>query len=179
MSSKKLLFDEKEVYHTLLRLTHEILERISAHSDLAIIGIKEGGARLANRLGELIKREAKINPPIGFLDITLYRDDITIRDDKPVVKSTEISFDVTGKTILLVDDVIFTGRTVRAALDAIIDLGRPKAIKLVVLIDRGERELPIAPDFVGKVVPMAMPRKIKVEFGKSIGKDKVYIIQEK
>lgn len=178
MSSKKLLFDEKEVYHTLLRLTHEILERTPAHSDLAIIGIKEGGASLANRLAELIKREAKISPPVGFLDITLYRDDIAIRDDKPIVRSTEIAFDVTDKTILLVDEVIFTGRTIRAALDAIMDFGRPKAIKLVALIDRGERELPIAPDFVGKVVPTAMPRKIRVEFGKSIGKDKVYVVRE-
>jgi len=178
MGGKKLLFNEKEVYHTLLRLTHEILERIPDWSDLAVIGIKEGGAYLANRLVELIEREAKTSLPIGYLDITLYRDDIAMRDDKPVVHSTEINFDVTKKTILLVDEVIFTGRTIRAALDAIMDLGRPKAIKLVALIDRGKRELPIAPDFTGKVVPAAAPRKIRVEFGKTVGKDKVYITQE-
>jgi len=178
MAAKKLLFGEKEVYHTLLRLTHEILERIQDHDNLAVVGIKEGGAHLAKRIAELLEREGGISPELGFLDITLYRDDITIRDDKPVVRSTEIDFDVTNKTIILVDDVIFTGRTVRAALDAIMDLGRPKAIKLAVLIDRGNRELPIAPDFTGKVVPTALPRKIEVVFGKQIGKDKVYIIQE-
>jgi len=178
MSARRLLFGEKEVYHTLLRLTHEILEHTRDRSDLAVVGIKVGGAHLAKRLVELIKREGKVEPKLGFLDITLYRDDIAIRDDKPIVRGTEVEFDISKKTVILVDDVIFTGRTVRAALDAIMDLGRPKAIKLVVLIDRGERELPIAPDFVGKVVPTALPRKILVAFGKTIGKDKVYVIQE-
>jgi pyrimidine operon attenuation protein / uracil phosphoribosyltransferase len=177
MSSKVL--DEKGIKRTLQRISHEILEKNQGSEDLIIIGIKTRGAFLAERIAENIKKIEKIDIPVGAIDITLYRDDLTEVAEQPVLHSTEIDMDITGKKIILVDDVLFTGRTVRCALDELIDFGRPANIQLAVLIDRGHRELPIRPDFVGKNIPTSKKQKVEVKIKEVDKVEEVEVLTEK
>ena len=159
------------------RMAHEIAERQKDLPDLVFIGIRTRGVplaeRLARRLGDLVERPF----PVGTLDITLYRDDLSLVAPQPLLKKTEIEFDLAGRTVLLCDDVLYTGRTIRAALDGIIDLGRPRALRLAVLIDRGHREVPIEANYVGKSVPTAEREAIKVMFQETDGADEVWILE--
>ncbi|MGA1862799.1 bifunctional pyr operon transcriptional regulator/uracil phosphoribosyltransferase PyrR [Deferribacter thermophilus] len=172
---EKEILNTHELDNMLTRLTFQILEKFSDFENTKIIGIKRRGAILADRIHEKIKQFKNFNIDIGYLDITLYRDDLTEISEFPILRGTEINFDVKNKNIILIDDVIFTGRTVRAALDAIIDYGRPKKIILAVLIDRGHRELPIQPDFKGKYVPTSLDERINVKLKEIDGIDSVSI----
>jgi pyrimidine operon attenuation protein/uracil phosphoribosyltransferase len=144
---------------------------------LALLGIRTRGVPLARRIAQRIKEFEGSTVPVGELDITLYRDDLSAKQDQPIVRPTELSFSVRGKKIVLIDDVLFTGRTVRAAMDAVIDLGRPRTIQLAVLVDRGHRELPIRADYVGKNVPTALSEQISVRLTEVDGCDEVLILQ--
>lgn len=159
LTGPKILMDKNEMALTLKRLAHEIIERSKNIGSLAVIGIQTRGVPLGRRICELIRRITKTQVPFGILDITLYRDDVDSISNQPLVKETEIPFDVKDRSIILVDDVLFTGRTVRAAIDEIMDFGRPKNIRLLVLIDRGGRELPIQPDMVGKHYPTSREKE--------------------
>jgi pyrimidine operon attenuation protein/uracil phosphoribosyltransferase len=156
---------KKDIDRTLLRIAHEIIEKNKGVEDLGIIGIKTRGEYLAKRIANYIYNIEKINIPVGVLDITLYRDDLKEKQPQAIVVKTEIPFQVLEKKILLVDDVLYTGRTIRAAMDAIVDLGRPRSIQLAVLIDRGHREFPIRADYVGKNVPTSRREFVKVRLG--------------
>jgi len=175
MSVKRIILDEKGIERTLTRIAHEIIERNYGTRDLALIGIHTGGVPLAHRLKEKMKAIEGHDVPEGCLDITLYRDDWSRLSRFPIVKDTNIPFSTDDKTVILVDDVLFTGRTVRAALDAISDLGRPKAVQLVVLVDRGLRELPIQPDFVGIKVDSSHDQHVNVILKEIAGRDEVVI----
>ncbi len=164
------------IRRALTRISHEIIERNKGTHNLALIGIRTRGVPLAQRIAQKIAEIEQVELPVGVLDISLYRDDLTSLADQPIVNKTEITFPVARKTIVLVDDVIYTGRTVRAALDGIIDLCRPNAIQLAVLIDRGHRELPIRADFVGKNVPTSRQELIAVCLTEVDGEDGVYIM---
>ena len=157
--------NEKDINRTLLRISHEIIEKNKGVKDLGIIGIKTRGEYLARRISDHIYHIEKITIPVGVLDITLYRDDLKEKQPNAIVMKTEIPFQIAEKKILLVDDVLYTGRTIRAAMDAIVDLGRPQCIQLAVLIDRGHREFPIRADYVGKNVPTSFREIIKVRLG--------------
>ncbi len=150
MKEKARIMDKDGLLRTLTRMAHEILEKNKGTKDLVIVGIRTRGAHLAFRLAELMEKIDGHKPPVGVLDITLYRDDLSSIAQQPVVHKTEIDFDIQNKKVILVDDVLYTGRTVRAALDELIDFGRPLFIQLAVLVDRGHRELPIRADYVGK-----------------------------
>ena len=176
MKSKVLSGQDFE--RTLTRLAHEIIEHNKGVETIALVGIRTRGEFLAKRLAAKISQIEKKEVHIGFLDITLYRDDLRQRPDQPILKGTEINFDVTGKNIILVDDVLFTGRTIRAALDSLIDLGRPATIQLAVLVDRGHRELPIKADFVGKNIPTAMDEEVNVMMKELDGEDNVVVTQQ-
>jgi pyrimidine operon attenuation protein/uracil phosphoribosyltransferase len=178
MRQKAKILDKDTIKRTLMRIAHEILEKNKGMRDLCIVGIRNRGAHLAKRLGDCIKGIEGQDVPVGILDITLYRDDLTLIAPQPVVHKTEIDFDIVDKNIVLVDDVLFTGRTVRAALDALIDFGRPKTIQLAVLIDRGHRELPIRADYVGKNIPTANNEMIEVRLAEVDGVDEVVIIEK-
>ncbi len=171
------LMDEAAIRRGLTRIAHEILEKNKGVSDLVLVGIKTRGIYIANRLSEKIKQIEGVDVPVGELDITLYRDDLTEKQDGPKVQGSEIPFSITGKKIILVDDVLFTGRTVRAALDALVDIGRSQMIQLAVLVDRGHRELPIRPDYVGKNVPTSKSEKIVVYLQEIDSQDEVKIMQ--
>ncbi|HHV77014.1 MAG TPA: bifunctional pyr operon transcriptional regulator/uracil phosphoribosyltransferase PyrR [Syntrophothermus lipocalidus] len=175
MIEKNRIMDEAGIRRALTRISHEIIERNKGVSDLAMVGIRRRGGPLAERIAQKIKEIEGVEIPVGVLDITLYRDDLTTLASQPMVHRTEVPFDVTGKVIVLTDDVLYTGRTVRAALDALIDLGRPKCIQLAVLIDRGHRELPIKADYVGKNVPTSRKEIITVRMKEIDGKDEVVI----
>ncbi len=174
-----LIMDEKTIRRILIRIAHEIIERNKGAENLGIIGIKTRGAYLAERLAKLIQEIEEVEVPLGFMDITLYRDDIQTKLDQPIVQKTEVMFDVADKIIILVDDVLFTGRTIRAALDQIIDFGRPKLIQLAVLVDRGHRELPIRADYIGKNIPTALNEQVKLKLKEFNGEDSVSIEKEK
>ena len=173
--SRQKIMDAATVRRALTRIGHEILERNGGAKDLVIIGIKSRGAPLADRIAKVIEDIEKVKVPVGYLDITFYRDDFQTAFDQPVVQRTEIIFDIAGKTVVLVDDVLYTGRTIRSALDALIDLGRPHAIQLAVLVDRGHRELPIRADFVGKNVPTAPTEQVDVRLREIDKADSVVI----
>lgn len=162
MNIKTEIMDEKALDRALTRISHEIIERNKGIEDLVLLGIKTRGVTLANRLCEKMRSIEGNELPVGSLDITRYRDDIREVIDIPQVSTTDISFAITGKKVILVDDVLYTGRTVRAAMDAIVDIGRPLSIQLAVLIDRGHRELPIRADYVGKNVPTARSEMVIV-----------------
>lgn len=162
MKEKAEIMDGKGMSRALVRIAHEIIEKNKGVSDMAVVGIKRRGVPLAQRLADEIAGIEGVRLDVGTLDITLYRDDLSMLNDQPIVNGTDIGFEVKCKTIVLVDDVLYTGRTVRAALDALIDLGRPKAIQLAILIDRGHRELPIRADYVGKNVPTSRNEIIAV-----------------
>ena len=162
MEFKSEIMNEEAVYRALRRISHEIVERCGGVNNLVLVGIKSRGIPLAEKLKQLIFAFGSVDVPLGQLDISLYRDDLTEIADLPTVKKTDIGVDVKGKTVVLVDDVLFTGRTVRAAIDAVFDQGRPEAIQLAVLVDRGHRELPIRADYVGKNIPTARTEMVKV-----------------
>lgn len=174
---KATIMDEEKIRRALVRIAHEIVEKNKGTDNLALIGIRRRGVPLAERLAQIIKEIEGTTVPVGILDITLYRDDLTSLAQQPKVHKTEINFSVINKTLVLVDDVLYTGRTVRAALDAIIDLGRPKAIQLAILVDRGHRELPIRADFVGKNVPTSKREIIEVRLNEIDGKEEVVILE--
>ncbi len=159
---KSIIMDEMAIKRALVRISHEIAERNKGFSKVVLLGIRSRGVPLANRIAKAIKSIEDIDVPVGILDITLYRDDLSTLSYQPIVHGTQIDFDVDDKIVILVDDVLYTGRTIRAAMDAIIDIGRPKAVQLAVLIDRGHKELPIRADFVGKNVPTAKNEIVSV-----------------
>ncbi len=162
MKIKAKIMDEVAMNRSITRLAHEIIERNKGVEDVALIGIHTRGVPIAHKIAKKIKLIENVDVLVGSLDITLYRDDLSEVNDKAVINSTSITFDINNKKVVLVDDVIFTGRTVRAAMDAIIDIGRPKNIQLAVLIDRGHREFPIRADYVGKNVPTSKKEVVKV-----------------
>jgi pyrimidine operon attenuation protein / uracil phosphoribosyltransferase len=173
---KAEVLDKAGLDRALTRIAHEIVEQAGG-ADLALVGIKTRGETLAERIAEKIDAIEGRRPAVGALDITLYRDDLGTRAGQPVVRSTEIAFPLKGLTIVLVDDVLFTGRTIRAAMDALMDLGRPRVIRLAVLVDRGHRELPIRPDYVGKNLPTSRKETVAVMLHEHDGQDRV-VIQE-
>jgi pyrimidine operon attenuation protein/uracil phosphoribosyltransferase len=168
---------ERDMERVLRRIAVEIVERNKGLDDVVLLGIQRRGVHLAARLREIFKAEEKVKVPAGELDITLYRDDISTLADQPVVHSTSLPGDITGKRVVLVDDVLFTGRTIRAALDAITDLGRPERVQLAVLVDRGHRELPIAADYVGKTIPTSRSENVEVRVKELDGTDGVVICE--
>jgi pyrimidine operon attenuation protein/uracil phosphoribosyltransferase len=170
--------DAKTIERALIRIAHEIVEKNKGAENMAVIGIKNRGEYLAQRVARLIEKIEEVQIPVGLMDITLYRDDIQTKLEQPLVQKTEIPFDVRDKVIILVDDVLFTGRTIRAALDQIIDFGRPRCIQLAVLVDRGHRELPIRADYVGKNIPTAKSELVKVKIKEVDGEDSVSIVKQ-
>lgn len=172
---KAQVLDEAALDRALTRIAHEILERNAGAKDLTFVGLRTRGVTLAHRLAQKIARIDGTTIPVGTLDITLYRDDLD-RRGAPVVRGTDIPFSIKDKTVVLVDDVLFTGRTVRAALDALIDLGRPRMIQLAILVDRGHRELPIRPDYVGKNLPTSRQERIQVQLVEIDEVDRVLLV---
>ena len=175
MKTAKTVMDADGIERSLTRIASEILEENKGVQDLVIIGIQKGGVSLAKRIAKKISKSEKSAVPFGILDITLYRDDILTSNKKPKLGITDISFSLDNKKIILVYDVLFTGRTIRAAMDALMDFGRPKLIRLAVLIDRGHRELPIRADFVGKNLPSSLWEEVAVHLTESDGVDEVII----
>ena len=165
--------DADQIRRAITRLGHEIVERHGGTDDLVLIGIQRRGVVLAHRLADAIAAAERVRVPIGALDISLYRDDLSELATYPIVRPTELSFDITDRTVVLVDDVLFTGRTIRAAMDALIDFGRPRAVRLVVLVDRGHRELPIRADHVGRNIPTARAERVNVHVEELDGVDEV------
>ena len=175
LKEKSKILDKAGMERTLERIAHEIVERVKSLDDVAIIGIKNRGAIIARRIADKVAHISGSEPLVGALDITLYRDDLTQVAEQPVVHATEIDFNIDDKRIILVDDVLYTGRTIRCALDALIDFGRPSQIQLVVLIDRGHRELPIRADYVGKNSPTAQNETVEVRLSEVDGIDEVVV----
>ena len=178
MSEKAMIMDSDSIRRALIRIAHEIIEKNKGIDNVALIGIRRRGVPLAERLAEKIAEIEGKEVPIGVLDITLYRDDLTTISTQPVIHRTEITFPVKDKVLILVDDVLYTGRTIRAALDAIMDLGRPQAIQLAVLIDRGHRELPVRADYIGKNVPTSKKEIISVKLAELDEKEMVLILED-
>ncbi|MEG6617102.1 bifunctional pyr operon transcriptional regulator/uracil phosphoribosyltransferase PyrR [Peptococcaceae bacterium 1198_IL3148] len=175
---KAQILDDNGMRRALTRIAHEIIERNKGVDNVALVGIRRRGVPLAERLAERIKDIEGTEVPVGILDITLYRDDLTTLAQQPLVHQTKVDFPVAGKVVVLVDDVLYTGRTARAALDAIIDLGRPKAIQLMVMVDRGHRELPIRADYVGKNVPTSLKEVVSVMLKEIDNEDGVIILEQ-
>ena len=172
------LMDEAAISRAIIRISHEIVERNDGLEDVAIIGIQKRGVPLATRIRKLLEEIEGVKVPMGILDITFYRDDLSMLSAHPVVNGTDIPFDVNGKKIILVDDVLYTGRTTRAAIENIFDMGRPANIQLAILIDRGHRQLPFRADYVGKNVPTALTEHIDVEVKEVDGQDRVILLKE-
>jgi len=177
MKVKAKILDEVAIQRTITRLAHEILERNKGAENIALVGIQTRGEFLANRIKNKLLEIEGVDVPSGVLNITLYRDDVRVKLKQPEVKATNILFDINDKDIILIDDVLYTGRTVRSAMDALTDLGRYSSIQLLVLIDRGHRELPIKADFVGKNVPTSIDEEVRVKLKEVDGEDAVYLIQ--
>lgn len=175
MIEKAVLMDEKAITRAITRVSHEIIERNKGVEDVVLVGVKTRGVPIADRIAKKILQIEGVEVKTGIIDITLYRDDLEKVDMEPIVKGSYLDFDVNGKIVVLVDDVLYTGRTVRSALDAIIDIGRPNVIQLAVLVDRGHRELPIRADFVGKNVPTSKQEIISVKLNETDGEDSVTI----
>jgi pyrimidine operon attenuation protein/uracil phosphoribosyltransferase len=175
---KALILDKSGIDRALTRIAHEVLEKNKGAKNLALVGIQRGGVHLAKRLAAKIKDIEGVEPPIGSLDITMYRDDLTTRKSQPVPQATDIPFDIQDKLIVLVDDVLFTGRTIRAALNSVMDYGRPQRIQLAVLVDRGHRELPIRADYVGKNLPTSAKETVEVTLAEDGLEEKVVILGE-
>lgn len=174
--AEKGLMSEQDMERALVRIAHEILERNRGAQNLVLVGMQTRGVPLAKRLAHTVRQLEDIEVPVGSLDISLYRDDLSSLQLKPIVQRTDIPTDVTGKHVVLVDDVFYTGRSIRAAMDAIIDLGRPQTIQLAVLVDRGHRELPIRADYVGKNIPTASNEEVCVYVAEVDGKNQVTIV---
>jgi pyrimidine operon attenuation protein/uracil phosphoribosyltransferase len=180
-TAPKILLDDAAVARTLSRIAHELIERNAALDELALVGIHTRGVPLADRLRLLVAERSGVTVDVGAVDITFHRDDVLARGGgsplhaQPVVRGTELDFALEGKTVVLVDDVLYTGRTIRAAIDALLEYGRPARVQLAVLIDRGHRELPIRPDYVGKNVPTASTERVSVELREIDGQDRVLL----
>lgn len=172
---ERRIMDAGEMRRALTRIAHEIIERNGGGDGLVMVGMRTRGIPLARRIAEAIAQFEPIQPPIGELDITMYRDDLDMKVDAPAVAPTAMPVDITGMDIVLVDDVLYTGRTVRAALDALNDLGRPKTVQLAVMVDRGHRELPVRADYVGKNIPTARNEQVLVRLQETDGEDSVSI----
>ena len=172
------MLDADALRRTVNRLSHDVVEKNKGVQDVVLVGIRTRGEFLAHRVAKKITEIENMNVQVGVLDITLYRDDLRGRLDQPELKSSEILFDIRGKTIVLIDDVLFTGRTIRSALNALMDLGRPSVIQLLVLVDRGHRELPIKADFVGKNVPTSHGQEVQVAMTETDEEDAVYLIED-
>jgi len=173
----KDILDEKQINRALARIAHEILEHNAGAETIAIVGILTRGAYLARRIAAIIKDLEGVEVPVGLMDISLYRDDVHSKLDQPIVQRTDILFAVNDKNIVLIDDVLFTGRTVRAALNHITDFGRPRTIQLAVLVDRGHRELPIKADYVGVNIPTAKSDQVVLQVTEKEGSDRVYVVR--
>ncbi|MBU0758795.1 MAG: bifunctional pyr operon transcriptional regulator/uracil phosphoribosyltransferase PyrR [Candidatus Omnitrophica bacterium] len=169
------ILTKEEIARAVTRISHEILEKNKGSRELAIVGIRNRGYFLAERIAASIARIDGARLPVGALDITLYRDDLSVASEQPIIHKTDIDFDIEEKNVILVDDVLYTGRTIRCALDALIDFGRPRTIQLAVLIDRGHRELPIRADYVGKNLPTSQKELVQVKLEESDGEDSVFI----
>lgn len=175
---KAQVMNTEEMRRALLRIAHEILEQNHKYiEDLVLVGVKSRGDILAHRIAENLERIERIEVDVGAIDVTLYRDDINLHETQIQVNSTELPFDITGKRVILVDEVLYTGRTARAAMDALMDFGRPAAIQLAALIDRGHRELPIAADYVGKNVPTSRKEFVRVQLAEEHGEDSAIIYE--
>jgi pyrimidine operon attenuation protein/uracil phosphoribosyltransferase len=174
-SVAKELLDKRDIERAITRMAHEIIERNKGVASLCLAGIQRGGVHLAKRLAEKLKEIEGKEIPVGSLDIALYRDDINWRKEQPVVRRTEMVCEVNNGKVILVDDVLYTGRSIRAAMDAVMDLGRPSAIQLAVLVDRGHRELPIKADFVGKNIPTSQNERVKVQLEEDGFEDRVVL----
>jgi len=174
-AGEKVILDSGGIHRAILRIAHEILERNQGTKNLVLAGIRTRGVYLAERLQKQIRAIEDAEVPLGILDITLYRDDLEEIGPRPAVRDTKLPYDVTGKIVVLVDDVLYTGRTIRAALDAMIDFGRPRAIQLAVLVDRGHRELPVKADYVGKNIPTSRDEEVVVRLKENDGKDEVVV----
>jgi len=174
---ERLVMESGDIARAMTRIAHEILERNKGVKDLALVGIRTGGVHLAHRLARRIQDIEGAAIPIGELDITLYRDDLALRKEQPILRRTSVPFDISGKIIVLVDDVLFTGRTIRAAMDGLIDLGRPAEIQLAVLVDRGHRQLPIKATFIGKNIPTSREENIHVLLEEAGDDDRVVILK--
>ena len=177
LREKAQLMSESEVERTVVHLAHEIVEKTEAMQDVALVGIRRRGVHLAERLARKVREIASVEVPVGTLDIQFYRDDLSKVDDKPVVMPTQIPFPVTDKDVILVDDVLYTGRTARAAMEALFDHGRPRRVRLCVLIDRGHRELPIEAAFVGKRISTASQDHIEVRLREEDSAEKVLMLE--
>ena len=179
----KILLDAAAVERTLSRIAHELIERNADLQALALVGIHTRGVPIANRLRALVADRSGVLVDFGTVDITFHRDDVLVRGGgpplhpQPVVQGTELDFPLEGKTVVLVDDVLFTGRTIRAAIDALLEYGRPARVQLAVLVDRGHRELPIRPDYVGKNVPTSLAERVRVELAETDGGDRVVLLR--
>jgi len=184
-ATARLLLDGEAIAKSLSRIAHEIIERTDELDSVALVGIQSRGAPLASRLRRLVEERSGYAIPVGALDITFHRDDVHVRDRgrapgrQPVVRSTSIAFPIEGMTVILVDDVLYTGRTIRAAIDALLEFGRPARVQLAVLVDRGHRELPIRPDYVGKNLPTGRDERIQVEVVEIDERDAVFLIGER
>ena len=176
MSDGRRIMTADEVRRAVVRISHEIVEKQAGTDGLALVGIQRRGVPLARRLADAIADNEGVRLPAGALDITFYRDDLSLIAQQPVVKGTDLPFDLNGLTVVLVDDVLYTGRTIRAAMDALMDFGRPRAIRLAVLVDRGHRELPIRADHVGKNVPTQPTDDVRVHFAEADGRDEVELV---
>ncbi len=173
--SQKIVLDGDAVSRALTRIAHEIAERDARHGPIVIVGIHRRGVHLARRLAPQVAELVGAPVELGTIDIAFYRDDLGTRPSSPIVNSTEVDTDLAGKTVVLVDDVLYTGRTIRAAIDALFDLGRPGRVRLAVLVDRGHRELPLRPDFVGKNIPTASDERVYVHVAEVDGDDEVTV----
>ncbi len=178
MKEKAKILDKDAIARAVTRIAHEIVEKNKGTQGLCLVGIRNRGVYLAQRLAACIKNIEGGDVPTGALDITLYRDDLALASGQPLVRKTEIDFDINNKNLVLVDDVLYTGRTIRAALDALIDFGRPKSIQLAVLVDRGHRELPVRADYAGKNIPTSKEERVEVRLQEADGADEVVIIEK-
>ncbi len=178
MKEKAKILDQDAINRAIMRIAHEIIEKNKGTAALCLVGIRNRGVYIAQRLANCIEKIEGQAVVAGALDITLYRDDLALASGQPLVRKTEIDFDINNKNLILVDDVLYTGRTIRAALDALIDFGRPQSIQLAVLVDRGHRELPIRADFVGKNIPTSLKETVEVRLLESDGVDEVLIVEK-
>jgi len=184
-ATARQLLDDEAIAKALSRIAHEIIERTDQLESVALVGIQSRGAPLASRLRRLVDERSGVSIPVGALDITFHRDDVHVRDGgrppgrQPVVRATSIAFPIEGMTVVLVDDVLYTGRTIRAAIDALLEYGRPARVQLAVLVDRGHRELPIRPDYVGKNLPTGRDERIQVELMEIDERDGVFLVAER
>lgn len=177
MDIKAKIMDSRDLDRTITRLAHEIIEHNKGSENIVLLGMRTRGEFLAKRIQAKIGSIESVKPDLGILDATLYRDDFRIRLKQPEVSVTDISFDITEKNVILIDDVLYTGRTVRAALDAIMDLGRPNTIQFCVLVDRGHREMPITADYIGKNIPTSINEEVKVKMTEIDDEDSVYLVE--